>query len=61
MKPGITGWAQVHNYRGATPTVEAIQRRVEYDRWYIANWSLSLDFLILLRTVGQVARGKNVY
>jgi putative colanic acid biosynthesis UDP-glucose lipid carrier transferase len=61
VKPGITGWAQVHNYRGETPTLEAIERRVELDRWYIANWTIWLDFLIMLRTCGQIARGNNVY
>jgi putative colanic acid biosysnthesis UDP-glucose lipid carrier transferase len=61
VKPGITGWAQVRGYRGETPTQESIERRVEFDRWYIANWSLGLDFMIMLRTLGQVLRGKNVY
>src|SRR5579871_343650 len=61
VKPGITCWAQVHHARGEMPTIESIQRRVEFDRWYIANWTLTLDFLIMLRTLGQVVRGKNVY
>jgi putative colanic acid biosynthesis UDP-glucose lipid carrier transferase len=61
VKPGITGWAQVHGYRGETPTLEAIQRRVEFDRWYIANWSLGIDFLIMLRTVTLVVHGRNAY
>ena len=61
VKPGMTGWAQVHGYRGETPTQEAIERRVEYDRWYIANWSVWLDVAIMVRTLGELARGKNVY
>jgi putative colanic acid biosynthesis UDP-glucose lipid carrier transferase len=61
VKPGITGWAQVHGYRGETPTLEAIERRVEFDRWYIANWSVWLDLTILLRTLGELARGRNAY
>jgi putative colanic acid biosynthesis UDP-glucose lipid carrier transferase len=61
VKPGITGWAQVHGYRGETPTMEAIRRRVEFDRWYINNWTVWLDITIMLRTLGAVIRGKNVY
>jgi undecaprenyl-phosphate galactose phosphotransferase/putative colanic acid biosynthesis UDP-glucose lipid carrier transferase len=61
VKPGMTGWAQINGYRGETPTLEAIERRVEHDRWYIANWSVFLDIMILIRTLGAVARGNNVY
>lgn len=50
VKPGITGWAQVNGWRGETDTLEKIQRRVEYDLFYIENWSLALDIKILLRT-----------
>ena len=61
VKPGLTGWAQVHGYRGATPTAASIERRVEYDLWYIDNWSLRLDFAILLQTPIEVLRGRNAY
>jgi Undecaprenyl-phosphate glucose phosphotransferase len=61
VKPGITGWAQVHGSRGPTPTIESIERRVEFDRWYIANWSIWLDFKIMLRTLTSVIRGRNAY
>jgi putative colanic acid biosynthesis UDP-glucose lipid carrier transferase len=61
VKPGITGWAQIHGYRGETRTQEAIERRVEYDRWYIANWSIWLDIAIIVRTLGEVMRGRNAY
>jgi len=61
VKPGITGWAQVHGFRGETPTLEAIQRRVEFDRWYINNWSIWLDFLIMLRTLGKLVRDPYAY
>ena len=47
VRPGITGWAQVNGYRGDT----SIVRRIDCDIWYIENWSLWLDFVILLRTV----------
>ncbi len=50
VKPGITGWAQVHGARGATATLDDLRRRVDYDLFYIENWSLWLDLLILLRT-----------
>ena len=46
IRPGITGWAQVNGLRGDT----SIEDRVEYDLWYIENWSLDLDVKILLRT-----------
>jgi putative colanic acid biosynthesis UDP-glucose lipid carrier transferase len=61
VKPGLTGWAQVHGYRGATPTVADIQRRVEYDLWYIDNWSLRLDCLIIIRTFLEIMRSRNAY
>ena len=51
VKPGITGWAQVHGLRGETSAADLMAKRVEYDLWYIANWSLWLDFRILSRTV----------
>ena len=46
-RPGITGWAQVNGLRGDT----SIEKRVQYDIWYIENWSIALDIKILLRTV----------
>jgi putative colanic acid biosynthesis UDP-glucose lipid carrier transferase len=60
-KPGLTGWAQVHGYRGPTPTIAMIERRVEYDLWYIDNWSMSLDLAILLLTPIEVLRARNAY
>jgi Undecaprenyl-phosphate glucose phosphotransferase len=61
VKPGLTGWAQVHGCRGPTPTAASIERRVEYDLWYIDNWSLWLDLAILLQTPIEVLRGRNAY
>jgi lipopolysaccharide/colanic/teichoic acid biosynthesis glycosyltransferase len=51
VKPGITGWAQVNGYRGETPTADLMAKRVEFDLWYINNWSLWLDLRILFRTL----------
>ena len=58
VKPGITGWAQVNGFRGETDTREKLERRVEYDLYYIDNWSLQLDLKIILMTllVGFVNR-----
>jgi len=61
MKPGITGWAQVNGLRGETETTEQMRRRLEYDLFYIANWSLLLDIKILLTTIPVVVRGTNAY
>ncbi|HKR07417.1 MAG TPA: undecaprenyl-phosphate glucose phosphotransferase [Bacteroidia bacterium] len=58
IKPGITGWAQVHGFRGATEDSKKMGKRVEYDVWYIENWSLLLDFKIILLTVYNMMRGE---
>jgi exopolysaccharide biosynthesis polyprenyl glycosylphosphotransferase len=59
VKPGITGWAQVNGWRGETKTIEQIRRRVEHDLFYVENWSLSFDLLILGRTVFAVLSRAN--
>ncbi len=61
VKPGLTGWAQCNGSRGATPSVEEIARRVKFDLWYINNWSLLLDFQILIKTAFEVMRKRNAY
>lgn len=61
VKPGLTGWAQVNGHRGPTPGIADIRRRVEFDLWYIDNWSLRLDFLIIIRTLLEITRGRNAY
>jgi exopolysaccharide biosynthesis polyprenyl glycosylphosphotransferase len=62
VKPGITGWAQIHGWRGETDTPEKIQKRVEHDIYYIDNWSLLLDVYILLRTPASLLlRSDNAY
>jgi putative colanic acid biosynthesis UDP-glucose lipid carrier transferase len=61
MKPGITGWAQVNGFRGETDTIEKMEKRVEYDLYYLSNWSLWLDIKIIALTVVGGFFGKNVY
>jgi putative colanic acid biosynthesis UDP-glucose lipid carrier transferase len=61
VKPGITGWAQVNGYRGETETVEKMRSRVAYDLDYLRNWSVSLDFLIMLKTLTVVFKDQNAY
>jgi Undecaprenyl-phosphate glucose phosphotransferase len=61
VKPGITGWAQIHGCRGETPTVGSMEQRVLHDIWYVENWSLLLDLQIILRTAIEVVRGQNAY
>jgi undecaprenyl-phosphate galactose phosphotransferase/putative colanic acid biosynthesis UDP-glucose lipid carrier transferase len=61
VKPGLTGWAQVHGYRGGTPRLELMQRRVTMDLWYIDNWSLALDIQIILRTCFELVKRRNAY
>jgi putative colanic acid biosynthesis UDP-glucose lipid carrier transferase len=51
VKPGITGWAQVNGWRGETDTLDKMQQRIEYDLYYIRNWSLQLDLFIIVMTV----------
>jgi Undecaprenyl-phosphate glucose phosphotransferase len=61
VKPGITGWAQIHGLRGETNTDDKMHKRVEYDLYYIDNWSLGLDLQILIRTVISPASYQNAY
>ena len=61
VKPGITGWAQIHGYRGETDTVDKMEKRVQFDLYYIQNWSLWMDVRIVLRTALGGWTGKNVY
>jgi exopolysaccharide biosynthesis polyprenyl glycosylphosphotransferase len=56
-KAGITGWAQVNGLRGDT----SITERTKYDLWYIENWSLLLDFKIMLRTALRAFNDRNAY
>lgn len=57
VRPGLTGWAQVNGYRGDT----SIQKRIEYDLYYIENWTLGFDFKILFLTFFKGFINKNAY
>lgn len=57
VRPGMTGWAQVNGYRGDT----SIRKRIEYDLYYIENWTLGLDIKILFLTVFKGFINKNAY
>ena len=61
VKPGITGWAQVNGLRGETDTIEKIQRRVEYDFYYIEHWSVLFDLYILALTPIAMLKAHNAY
>jgi Undecaprenyl-phosphate glucose phosphotransferase len=61
VKPGITGWAQIHGWRGETDTQEKIQARVDHDLYYIENWSLWLDLYILAVTPLSLVKSQNAY
>jgi len=62
VKPGITGLAQVMGYRGETDTLEKMEGRVKYDRFYLYNWNFWLDIRIILLTIRNMILGdKNAY
>ncbi|MGB3851431.1 MAG: undecaprenyl-phosphate glucose phosphotransferase [Tunicatimonas sp.] len=62
INSGITGYAQVNGYRGETKDNSAMEKRVQYDTWYLENWSLSLDLKIIFMTVWNAVRGEeNAY
>ncbi|PCE26830.1 undecaprenyl-phosphate glucose phosphotransferase [Paraburkholderia acidicola] len=61
IKPGITGWAQVNGYRGATTKVEKMETRVKFDLFYIHNWSFGFDMRIVLITIFKGFVSRNAY
>lgn len=62
VKPGITGWAQIHGLRGDVTNEEEnkarILKRFEFDIWYVENWSFSLDIQIIFLTFWEIIRGR---
>jgi Undecaprenyl-phosphate glucose phosphotransferase len=62
VKPGITGWAQINGWRGEVDSEEKIQKRVEFDLYYIENWSVLFDLYILLKTpLALISKNENAY
>lgn len=61
VRPGITGWSQINGARGATDTVEQLQRRITLDLYYVEHWSPMLDLKILTLTFREVLRATNAY
>jgi putative colanic acid biosynthesis UDP-glucose lipid carrier transferase len=62
VKPGITGWAQVHGLRGETKDVTDMENRVKYDIYYLENWTAMLDVRIVFMTIINMVRGEeNAY
>src|SRR5262249_27106710 len=61
VNPGITGWAQVNGFRGETGRIELMEKRVDLDLWYVSNWSIWLDLVILARTCVKVTNDSNAY
>lgn len=61
VKPGITGWAQIHGLRGEVSGPELMERRLQHDLYYIDNWSLGLDLRILAMTLFSTKAFTNAY
>ncbi|HUP91107.1 MAG TPA: undecaprenyl-phosphate glucose phosphotransferase [Solimonas sp.] len=61
VRPGLTGLAQVEGYRGETPQLEQMEKRVHFDLEYIKAWSPLLDLQIIFRTIGVILRRQNAY
>ena len=57
VRPGLTGWAQINGYRGDT----SIRKRIEYDIYYIENWSVGFDIKIMFLTIFTGLVNKNAY
>ena len=57
LKPGVTGWAQVHGYRGEIKDEEQLRKRIEHDIWYMENWSIWLDMRIMFLPYTALSKG----
>jgi Undecaprenyl-phosphate glucose phosphotransferase len=61
VKPGLTGWAQINGFRGETKELWRMEKRVEYDLWYIKSWSMRLDLKIIWKSALLVFSDRNAY
>ena len=61
VKPGITGWAQINGWRGETDTLDKMEKRIEFDLYYIRNWSIFFDLRIIFLTIIKGFVNKNAY
>ena len=62
IKPGVTGWAQTHGFRGETKELSQMEGRVKADIWYMEHWTLLLDLYIIYKTIANIILGeKNAY
>jgi putative colanic acid biosynthesis UDP-glucose lipid carrier transferase len=61
VKPGITGWAQIHGLRGETDTLDKMEERVKFDLYYIQNWSFWMDLRIIVWTACKGWTGSSAY
>jgi Undecaprenyl-phosphate glucose phosphotransferase len=61
VKPGITGWAQVNGWRGETDSIDKLEGRVEHDLYYIDNWSVWFDLVIIMKTLIVMLKDENAY
>ena len=62
IKPGVTGWAQTHGFRGETRELSQMEERVKADIWYMEHWTMLLDIYIIYKTIANVVVGeKNAY
>ena len=60
VKPGITGWAQIHGLRG-TDTLTNVEERIRYDFWYLTRWSVWLDLWIVIRSLPRLAGDRHAF
>lgn len=58
IKPGITGWAQIHGFRGETKELWQMKARVARDIWYLEHWTFILDLYIIYKTVANIIKGE---
>ena len=58
IKPGVTGWAQTHGFRGETKDLSQMEGRVKADIWYMEHWTIFLDLYIIYKTIANVFRGE---